>query len=350
MSTDSYDQNWKNPIGVIDARFGIQGDDISNIIDEDTMIKMCKETSKHWSFQLERGENTGLIHYQIRLNLYKKVRKPQLLQLVKEFFGDETRYFHCRPLSKECNKQGKFYEYTEKFQTRLSPPVDDKTYNDRPVMTKQLKQFLTFELRPYQKELKRIIEEHKERPDFRSIYFIQDTTGGIGKSIFAEYLEYNKLCEELPLMTSMEDISSWIASSLLDANGNKISEASDCYLIDIPRSKDETKIGHFLAGIEQIKDGKCFDKRYRARKIRFNRPMIMCFCNSFPSSFQGLTLNRWKCYTINKEYELQRYEKCPSYQVEQNQNELTMIEDEQEVQSIENEICEYTPDKLDKLV
>jgi len=323
--------------------------DISSVFDDVFLVNMCQETCKHWCFQLEQGEG-GLIHYQMRIHLIKKVRKRQCLTFLTSYVGAEyIDFLHISPTSKN---EADFYSYVNKKQSRIGQPHSDKDDgSDTKVMTTQLRQFNTFELRPYQKMIKELIQEHKKTPDFRSIYFIQDVGGSIGKSVFAEYLEYNDLCEELPLMNSMEDISSWIASSLIDKDGKTIGQASSCYLIDIPRSKNEDKINGFLAGVEQVKDGKAFDKRYRARKIRFNRPMVICFCNAFPNSFEGLTRNRWKCYTINENYEMIRYQHCPSLVQETLQN-IVINDSQNDIFEISSDSTdsEYIPDKLDNLV
>ncbi len=346
-----------SPICKWDVTFGISNEDISTKFDDEFLIELCKETCKKWCFQLEKGE-TGFIHYQMRLNLIKKGRKKQVLDLFRIKIGDEyMQFFHITPTNKNVQD---FYSYVNKAQSRIGEPHSDRDVVadcNKKVMTTQLKEYRTHNPRPYQLQLQQIIEQHKITPDFRSIYFIQDTYGSIGKSVFVEDLEYKGLCEELPPMNNMEDISQWVASTIVDKNGNYIAKAKDCYFIDIPRSRNEDKLNGFLSGIEHLKDGKAFDKRYLARKVRFNRPIIVCLCNSFPSSFDGLTRNRWKCYTVNKQYELVRYEQCPSLLMEQEllqQNELTMIEDEQEGGAeeapIENEICVYTPDKYDKMV
>jgi hypothetical protein len=350
----------KSAIFKWDCSFGIADTDISKQYDVSFIKKMCKETAKQHSFQLEKGENTGFIHYQMRLNLYKKVRKPQLLSLIRKYLNEDVKYFYCAPLTKGAD----FYAYTDKMQTRIGETYSDADDDNRiKEMTTQLKEFYTFELRPYQQKIKDIILAHELKPDFRSIYFIQDKIGGLGKSIFCEALSYEGLAKEVPPYNSIEKISEYVASQIVDKSGKKIGKASSAYIIDMPRSSkndDSTKkdrIGGFLGGIEVLKNGLAIDSRYSAREVRFNRPMIIVFCNKFPDSFEGLTRNRWKCYNTTQDYDIERYEYCPGlmYELEQQQqNELTMLEDTsdniiQEVET-ENVVCGYTPDKLDKLV
>jgi hypothetical protein len=337
-----------NKVAKWDVRFGIKDEDISTILSPNDLIEIFKSCCKQWGFQLEEGDG-GLIHYQGRINLISQARKAQVLEMFNDAFSeyDENliNYFHISPLSKNCIDKGQFYQYSTKLQSRIDGPWSDKDKCTK-VMTTQLTHFRGLPLRPYQLKLKEIIENHKNNPDFRKIYFIQDKIGSIGKSLFAEYLEYEGLAEELPLMNSMEDISCWIASTMIDKDGNKIGDASNCYLIDIPRSKNEDKIGGFLAGIEHLKDGKAFDKRYKSRKVRFNRPCIICFCNSFPQSFEGLTLNRWMCYEITEQYDLKHWDMCPNNQklvIDEEEPEVENVIDEEEPE-VENVIDEEEPE------
>lgn len=60
----------------------------------------------------------------------------------------------------------------------------------------------------------------------------------------------------------------------------------------MPRGMKKDKLGEFYAGIEIIKNGVAYDKRYTAKKIRFDRPNIFVFTNMLPV-FELLSKDRW---------------------------------------------------------
>jgi hypothetical protein len=54
--------------------------------------------------------------------------------------------------------------------------------------------------------------------------------------------------------------------------------------------------------MECIKDGKAFDKRYKAGKKRFDRPQILIFTNTMPTETQCLSKDRWQIKLLNSNY------------------------------------------------
>ena len=121
----------------------------------------------------------------------------------------------------------------------------------------------------------------------RIIDLIYDINGNNGKSIFSEYLEYQGIAEEVPPFRLMDDIFQWVASRPI----------KECYLFDMPRGMKKDKLADFYAGIEVIKNGVAYDKRYNAKKIRFNRPRVFVFTNTLPA-FNLMSKDRWKVWTF----------------------------------------------------
>ncbi len=345
----------KSPICKWDITFGLKDQNISNLFDEVFMIDLCKQLCKHWCFQLEKGENTEFIHYQMRFNLIKKSRAGKLLNDITSLIGEEyVKYFHITPTNKNVTD---FYSYINKAQTRIGNPHSDKQDDGGQVMTTQLKDFLQKKLRPYQQFVVDAINNHVLNPDFRSIYCLK-AEGHIGKSSFSEYLcSHLKIAKKIQSYNSMETLSAYVCSLLVDKHGRRCGRAPPAYIVDMPRSRNEEKLYGFLSGLETIKDGSCQDPRYASREVYFNRPLIFIFCNNYPP-LDGISPDRWKCYLIQKNnYELIRDPNCPGLnyeQQQQQQNELVMLDDTsdniiQEVET-ENVVCGYLPDKLDKLV
>ena len=64
------------------------------------------------------------------------------------------------------------------------------------------------------------------------------------------------------------------------------------------------KLGDFYSGIEVIKNGVAYDKRYKAHKVRFNRPRMFVFTNMLPN-FSFMSKDRWNVWEVNSAFELQ---------------------------------------------
>lgn len=238
--------------------------------------------AKHYTFQKEQGDS-GYIHYQGRLSLIKKRRKMEALKL----FSSPPNYFEPTT-NPEFLKGDAFYQM--KLDTRIDGPWSD---NDEVKFdTKQLQLFNSFNKYPYQEKLAEMATQFC----MRTIDLVYDPNGNIGKSIFSEYLESIGVCEEIPPYRLMDDIFAWVCSRPI----------KKCYIVDMPRGMKKDKLGDFYSGIEVIKNGVAYDKRYTAKKIRFDRPRIFVFTNTLPV-LSLMSLDRWKIWTINNWYDLVPY-------------------------------------------
>lgn len=243
-------------------------------------IKLLKDNLKYnckkWAFQLEEGES-GYKHWQGRFSLRKKKSLSSLTKLFKSFPSWEGVHF-----SPTAGSNTKNFNYVMKDDTRISGPYCDTDEEDI-IPTRQMELFNSWELYPYQKKLKCMAEEF----DLRTIDFIYDQDGNIGKSLFSEYMEGLKLAEEVPPYRLMDDIFQWVHSRPI----------RPCYIFDMPRGMKKDKLADFYSGIEVIKNGVAYDKRYSARKIRFDRPRIFIFSNCLPQ-FDLMSKDRWKVWTV----------------------------------------------------
>jgi len=149
--------------------------------------------------------------------------------------------------------------------------------------------FMELDMRPWQKEVLEIVQ----REDDRFITVILDTVGNTGKSILCEYLEYKELAYEVPPFTQMEDIMQCCYSIA----------AQKCYLIDMPRGMKKDKLASFYAGLEALKNGNMYDKRYCFKKRRINRPQIIVFTNHVPDKTL-VSLDRWELRAITGSHNL----------------------------------------------
>lgn len=244
------------------------------------IMHFLKGIAKKWVFQKEKGDS-GYVHYQGRLSLIKRRRRIEALRL----FVTPPNYFQptCNP---EFIRGDAFYQI--KKDTRIMGPWADT--DEIKTLTKQLILFKGMSLRPYQQR----IYDECQIFDMRKINLIWDTTGNCGKSILAEFLEYEGLCEELPAMRLMDDIFQWVCSRPI----------KKCYLVDMPRGMKKDRLGDFYSGIEVIKNGVAYDKRYNAKKVRFDRPRVFVFTNCLPN-LELMSRDRWVIWKITKDYDIE---------------------------------------------
>jgi len=247
------------------------------------VVEILREWCKKWGFQLEKCPETGRKHLQGRVSLMKAKRLVEVINQIplKANWSITSKTVH----------QGQNFNYVMKADTREEGPWTDSTYEDPPVLTRQLRSFMEMELRSWQKT----VQGWAQETDDRSIKIILDKIGNSGKSIFSEYLEYHKLAFEMPPMRCMEDIMQFCFSFKNQA----------CYLVDMPRAMKKDKLGEFYAGLECLKNGVVYDKRYAGKKRRMDRPQIIVFTNTLPE-WSLMSIDRWEAYEMQEDYSLNR--------------------------------------------
>lgn len=72
---------------------------------------------------------------------------------------------------------------------------------------------------------------------------------------------------------------------------------SRCYLIDMPRAMKKEKLYDFFSGIESLKNGYMYDKRYQFKDKWIDRPQIILFTNTDPD-LRMFSVDRWDFWTI----------------------------------------------------
>lgn len=231
------------------------------------VIKVLSENCKKWSFQQERGEKTGFIHFQGRVSLKVKSRKP--FKLFNAHWSVTTNE----------NMDNDFYVC--KDDTRIDGPWSDKTYRTPLYIPRQVKEHKTF--LPWQATA----VDMSEIWDPRSINVIFDPFGNNGKSFFAMWMLTHNKGRIVPFINNCKDLMRMVCDLPI----------SKTYIIDIPRSIKKTELRGLFAGIEMIKNGYAFDDRYAFKEITFDSPTIWVFVNKLPK-LSYLSADRWKVYTI----------------------------------------------------
>lgn len=255
--------------------------------ERDPIVKTLKEYAKKWVFQLEKN-GEGKEHWQARISLFKKKRIAEFRKmwpLAGTFITPTCKTVH----------EAKNFNYMMKADTRVDGPWKDEDEEDVPVLTRQLRYFMAQEKRPWQEKLQVMLAEE----DDRRIICIVDKTGNAGKSIFAEYLEYYKLAYEMPPFNDMQDIMACVMAI----------KTQKAYLVDMPKGVKKEKLVGMYAGLEMLKNGVAFDKRYAFKKRRFDRPQVCVFTNEEPQR-KLLSQDRW-CILYMYNHDLYTAETLP---------------------------------------
>lgn len=231
---------------------------------------------KKWVFQLEKGD-TGYVHWQGRISLIKKKRMDEVLSQMRHAEWP----FRWSITSTEVHK-GMSFNYVMKEDSRVDGPWKDSDWEEPPRVTWQLQVFMDKHeknMLGWQEWLKGYLEGPRE---MRKVICIVDEHGHTGKSLFSEFLEYEKLAYEVPPFMNSEDLMQCVCCL----------KEQKAYLIDMPRAMKKEKLCGFFAGIESLKDGKAYDKRYNFKKKRLNRPKVVIFTNKCPD-VTLLSADRW---------------------------------------------------------
>lgn len=254
-------------------------------LDSACLIRELKQWAKKWAFQLEKCPTTDRLHFQVRLSLIKPKRLTEIMSqcTIKGNWSITSEATH-----KGCN-----FNYVMKADSRVEGPWIDTEYEDPPPLTRQLVAFQEREKYPWQVQ----IEQWCGELDDRSIKLIYDDIGNSGKSIMSEYLEYHRKAFEIPPLKDMEDIMQFCMSF----------KAQTVYLIDMPRAMKKDKLAGFYSGLESLKNGYVYDKRYAAKRRRFDRPQVIVFTNKMPE-WSFMSKDRWQPWVMQKDHSLKAFE------------------------------------------
>jgi len=137
------------------------------------------------------------------------------------------------------------------------------------------------------------------KPDDRSIIWIYDEIGNIGKTAFLKYMVHNFGC----IFTTGGKNADVI--NLIFNNKDYMKSSEAIVLWNLPRTICSTYISY--QAIESIKDGLICNNKFECGSFCCNAPHIVIFANCLPE-FKNLSIDRWKVYNIInnelKEYDI----------------------------------------------
>lgn len=239
--------------------------------------KLLAEHAKKWVFQKESAPSTGTLHYQGRLSLKTKMSKATIVQSI----GNE---FNIHWASEKDESLSNFY--CTKEDSRVDGP-----WSNKDVASYVPRKIRDLELRGWQKNLAHDLEDYD---DDRSIHFVLDTVGGIGKSTFCKYLACRCGAIVLPGTISTADNLMKLAATSVGHKKERIT-----FLLDLPRSIKKDAWPEWLSALEQLKNGHIVDWRYQGINTWIEPPTIAVFTNSLPAT-ELLTHDRWQIHKPNR--------------------------------------------------
>lgn len=236
---------------------------------KDLLINTFNKFSNKYIFQTEIGEN-GTKHIQGAIINNKKIRWTAY-ELPNSIHwepgkGTETQMFEycCKNDTYDPNGYRYIIGYT---------------------IPKPIKIIET--LWAWQSELYNI---YNSEPDDRSIYWIYNEEGNIGKSQFCKYLCVKHPEECIILCGGAADMKYGIVEY-----HKKYKNFPKCIITDLPRN---ITVPDF-SGIEEIKNGMFFSPKYESTMIVGNSPHIFIFSNYEPKKSK-LSIDRWKIGNITE--------------------------------------------------
>lgn len=221
--------------------------------------------AKKYMFQREIGES-GTPHLQGFIVFSTKIR-PLSLKLCKKIHWEKmkgTVLDNIKYCSKSETKNGCcYYKGCKPFKE---------------VITIQKEQFYEWET-----DLLNIIQNDDSD---RTIHWIWENTGGVGKSSFAKWLGVHE--QAVICSGKAADMKFMISSRQLAGN------PTDLIIFDVPRCK-VNRICY--DGMEEIKNGFFCSSKYESSMTIMNSPTILVFANEEPK-YEMISADRWKVYNI----------------------------------------------------
>lgn len=240
------------------------------------------KVAKKFVYQWERGHIAGKEHLQGYLNLKERsyhTGKP--LGALLNSLG--LNGAECKPASKEGIAA--LQAYVMKDDTRIAGP-----WGDRPVY---LGQDLTMLNSPYPWQAT-VISMIKKPPDDRTIVWINDTGGNVGKSKLLKKLCYEKLAKRIPLGNATQ-----LKTNVVVQGPSRV------YCVDLPRTVGSTEKMHdLISAIEEIKGGWVSSAMYGKHQELFMQPPHVLVFSNMPPPREMMSRDRWKTYKVDSKKRL----------------------------------------------
>lgn len=240
--------------------------------------------AKKFVFQLEQGEDTGELHWQ-GVVLFASVKRFSTLA---KLFAEHAMF--KPPHWERCKNWKASLKYCSKDETRVKgthsgPWVMDVPHGQLSINKDLLDPLLGKDLYPWQEEVVQMISE---QPDGRSVVWIYERVGGVGKSMFCKHLLVRQEGTIYVPGGKAADIHYVIAQHVETKGYPKV------LLIDVPRVAQ--KYVSYQA-VEGASNGLFGSTKYECKTVIYPPCHIICFSNA-PPDYGKLSEDRWEVYEI----------------------------------------------------
>ena len=254
-------------------------DGVPTEIHQDAFIGMLEHTFgddlQDYVFQTERGE-LGRYHSQCYVHSSKKYRASTL----------QKRFVPTAPFVsmgvKPASNAGKttLRTYCFKERSRVLPPRGKRPiYMGRDLACMD-------NLLPWQKELYAMLQAP---PDDRTLMWIYNEAGNVGKSKFMKWMRYRKEAVRVPMGSATQ-----LKEAVIAKGAHRI------YMVDLPRvrGKDE-RITEIFSALEEIKNGWVESAMHgKPKELLFEPPHVVVFSNQYPN-LSLASGDRWRVFTLH---------------------------------------------------
>lgn len=262
-----------NQVYVLAGRWTVPEGESTEGLEEKIKMVLLMNNVEHFVFQLEKGEKTQRLHYQMWLQMKEKIRPNQLgRQLHEHLYGIEIQ---------RASLQGRvaLKTYCMKTDTRVAGPWADREIYMGEDIIKELKKW-QLRLKDY------LLNKTPKNP--RQILWVVDAIGGAGKSAFCKYMDYHHKIPKISFGKAT-DILHMVAE-----NQNAIG-----YTFDLSRTKPATlSMTEIYNAMEEVKNGHFMTGKYNSKRVFMRIPNMVIFAN-FKPKLEALSADRWKIIDIS---------------------------------------------------
>lgn len=133
-----------------------------------------------------------------------------------------------------------------------------------------------------------ILDELEGEPHKRTITWIYEREGNVGKSYLVKYicLKYDAIIADGKRCDILNQIRVW-----MEAHPEK---SPKCLVMDIPRTS-QNFVSYGL--LESVKNGMAFSGKYEGGRLLFHHPHVVVFSNNFPDT-STMSRDRWNVARI----------------------------------------------------
>lgn len=247
-------------------------------------IKAFKELAKKWMFQYEACPTTGNPHLQGIISCKLRTWSSGA-PLAAKLNALGMNGVSVRRAS--TNGMAALSAYCMKEETRIAGP-----WADKPIYLGKDIRCIEETPYPFQQD---ILDMVAVDPDDRTIHWIFEGTGSVGKSKLIKYMCYKKIAVPVPFGTATQ------IKTFCYNFGN----SRNVYCINMPRTRGKAEhLEDLISTLESLKDGLIVTGMYGKMQMSiFDPPHIFVFANRSPP-YGMMSPDRWKVWGVNAMKEL----------------------------------------------